>query len=97
MHMGSFLVEGSNPLCPFSWGFLKDYLGMDSVWVIVYFLVSRLESLVRHSASVLKMLGATPYSAQEGEAWLLSQLLNHSLEIMEIPREDQSLLLLQCL
>jgi hypothetical protein len=67
MHLGSFLVVNFN----FSWYFLKDYLRMCSGWVVVYFLVFRLvvcESVVKCSASVLKMLGATPYSTQGEEA-----------------------------
>jgi hypothetical protein len=41
------------------------------------------------------MLGAVPYSTQGEEATKLSQLINHSLEIMANPNEEQSLLLLQ--
>jgi hypothetical protein len=32
MHLRSFLFESSNSLCPFSWEFLKDYLGLE-VWL----------------------------------------------------------------
>jgi hypothetical protein len=32
-------------LCLFSWRFLKDYLGLWSDWVMVYFLITRLEGL----------------------------------------------------
>jgi hypothetical protein len=59
MKLGLFLVGSSNHL-----GFLNDYL--HSGWDVVYFLVSRVDmyrSVVKHSASVLKMLGVilTPY------------------------------------
>jgi hypothetical protein len=100
IHLGLFLVGDSNPMCPFSWGFLKDYLGLDSSWVVVYCLVTRLgvcNSEVKHSASLLEMLVATSYSAQIQKALLLklSLLINHSLELAAIPKEDQLLLLLQ--
>jgi hypothetical protein len=62
------------------------------------FLVSILEvcdSAVECSASVLKMLNATGYSTQREEALLStpSQLLNFSLELIAISKEDQLLLL----
>jgi hypothetical protein len=71
MHLRSFLLGGPNSLCSFSWGFCKSYLGMGSDWVVMCFLFPRLEmcgSVVKHPASVLEMVGATPYYKQGEEA-----------------------------
>jgi hypothetical protein len=69
------LIGSSNLLCPFSWGFLKDYLRLGGVangWVVVYFLVIRLglggNLVVRHSISMLKTVDIVPYSTQREEA-----------------------------
>jgi hypothetical protein len=69
--LGSYLVGGSKPLCLFSWGFFKDYLGLGSGWAVGYFLVCGLGmccSVAKHSASVLKILWATSYSTNGEES-----------------------------
>jgi hypothetical protein len=71
--VAEIFVGDFNLLCPFSCGFLKDYLWLDSGWVVVYFLVIRLwlyGSVVKHSTSVLKTLCAVLYSTQGEEAQL---------------------------
>jgi hypothetical protein len=67
MHLGSFLFWDSSPLCPFSWGFLGDYLGLHSgaSWYIFLSLNwAGCDSVIRQLDSVLIVLGATPCSSQ---------------------------------
>jgi hypothetical protein len=83
IHPGSFFIGDFNLLCAFSWGFSKDYLGLGSDLVMVYFVISRLWGcglVVKHLASFLKMLGATPFYTQGEEVYLLklTQLINCS-------------------
>jgi hypothetical protein len=55
MHLGLVLVEDSNLLHPFCWGFLKEYLELCSGYVVVCFLVSRWEDAAQFLFSRCQM------------------------------------------
>jgi hypothetical protein len=97
---GDVLLQVSNSLCLFSWGFMEHCIELSNGGALAYFLVSRWDSgsIKITSASYYQDIEIYPlfHIGQGGLATKAVTILNCSHEVTIIPDVDQLLLLLQC-